>query len=409
MIKFRQKEFTIPEGHYTGTKDMDKVPGVVEIVSKSALGGAGIGAIASKFVKDTSLVEGAVTGAKYGAITGIILKFFINYLHNPMSSIKYQDVDKMIRREFGIYQITGITVGDTVSKRATLDEKFSFNDRNVTNYKINFSVQDNQVTMYTFGMTDKELEKTSKILDYYCKKYFGMEYISSAINTKVNAYSVAITFTNTQVIGNFIMELSNEIGYKINLLDNKAIVDNRIKAKANEEEKQYSVKLFNKYELMKLLGESGTMAIAGSIAGGFKEALSRGIIGAIVGSLDKLNSDELTKLNAPVERSKFGNVYLEDCLKRLRYIENYDYTVGDSSSDLNISMYSGLFIITFTKGSKAGEKLEKELYPKYKSLIKGVDTGRVIVYSYPMKTRNEFEYLLKRLMSFKVVPNIFEK
>lgn len=409
MIKFRQKEFTISEGHYTGPKDMDKVPGVVEIVGKSALGGAGIGAIASKFVKDTSLVEGAVTGAKYGAITGIILKFFINYLHNPMSSIKYQDVDRMIRREFGIYQITGITVGDTVSKRATLDEKFSFNDRNVTNYKINFSVQDNQVTMYTFGMTDKELEKTSKILDYYCKKYFGMEYTANAINTKVNAYSVAITFTNIQVIGNFIMELSSEIGYKINLLDNKAIVDHRITAKANEEEKQYSVKLFNKYELMKLLGESGTMAIAGSIAGGFKEALSRGIIGAIVGSLDKLNSDELTKLNAPVERSKFGNVYLEDCLKRLRYIENYDYTVGDSSSDLNISMYSGLFIITFTKGSKAGEKLEKELYPKYKSLIKRVDTGRVIVYSYPMKTRNEFEYLLKRLMSFKVVPNIFEK
>ena len=42
MIKFRQKNFTIPEGHYTGPKDMDKVPGVLEMVGKSALGGAAL-------------------------------------------------------------------------------------------------------------------------------------------------------------------------------------------------------------------------------------------------------------------------------------------------------------------------------------------------------------------------------
>ena len=247
MIKFRQKDFTIPEGHYTGPKDIDKVPGVLEMVGKSALGGAGIGAVVGAIMKDSSALSGAITGAKYGGLTGLVLKFFLNYLHNPMTRIKFQDIDRNIRREFGIYQLQGITVGDTVSKRATMDEKFSTNDRNVSNYKINFAIQDNQVIMYTLGMTDKELEKTSNILDYYCKKYHGMEYTATPINVKVNSYSVMIVFTNYQVISNFMMELSSELQCKINLLDNKAIVDRRINEAANlkndevEEEKQSSV------------------------------------------------------------------------------------------------------------------------------------------------------------------------
>ena len=39
-MKFKQKKFTLQEGHYTGPKDQDKVPGALEVVGKSALGGA---------------------------------------------------------------------------------------------------------------------------------------------------------------------------------------------------------------------------------------------------------------------------------------------------------------------------------------------------------------------------------
>ena len=102
-------------------------------------------------------------------------------------------------------------------------------DRNVSNYKLIFCIQNNKVTMYTFGMTSDEIDKCSKILDYYCKKYFGMEYHSSLLNQKVNAYSVDITFTNIQVISNFIMEMSNELQTKIDLLDSNAIVGSRLK------------------------------------------------------------------------------------------------------------------------------------------------------------------------------------
>lgn len=51
MTKFRQKQYTIPEGHYTGPKDMDKVPGAIEVIGKSALAGAGIGGVTGSLLK----------------------------------------------------------------------------------------------------------------------------------------------------------------------------------------------------------------------------------------------------------------------------------------------------------------------------------------------------------------------
>ena len=66
MIVFRQKDFTIQEGHYTGPKDMDKVPGAIEVIGKSALAGTGIGGLIGGVVKDQSVLGGAITGGKYG-------------------------------------------------------------------------------------------------------------------------------------------------------------------------------------------------------------------------------------------------------------------------------------------------------------------------------------------------------
>lgn len=413
MIKFRQKQYTIPEGHYTGPKDMDKVPGALEVVGKSALVGAGIGGAAGGLLKDSTVLSGALTGGKYGAITGAILKFFLNYLHNPMTSIKYQEVDKLIRREFGIYRAAGITVGDTLDKRAKIDEKFSFNDRDVTKYKLNFSIQDNAITMYTLGMTSKELDITSNTLDYYCKKYTGMEYSSYVINSRTNSYSVSITFTNYQVIANFIMELSKVLNTKINLLDNKALVDSRIKASVmnnDAEERTYSVKEFNKYDLMKILGRGGVFSISPHL--GFKgigETLGSSIMGIILTSLDKLGGDVALLDGLTTKRDNFGNVYLEDRLKKLHYIENYDYTVGNLKVPVNMSMFSGIFIITVAKDTKELEKIDSGFWKNLKGKVGRVDTGKVIVYNYTIKTKNEFDFILKKFMSLDVEPNIFEK
>lgn len=415
MIKFRQKEYTIPEGHYTGPKDMDKVPGAIEVIGKSALAGAGIGGITGGILKDSTVLSGALQGGKYGTIAGTVLKFFLNYLHNPMTTIKYQEVDKLIRREFGIYRAAGITVGDSLDKRAKVEEKFSFNDRDVTKYKLNFSIQDNAITMYTFGMTTKELDKTSETLDYYCKKYTGMEYNSYVINSKTNSYSVSIVFTNYQVIANFIMELSNVLNTKINLLDNKALVDSRLKAAVSilgdeGEERTYSVKEFNRYDIMKILGKGGIFNISPHLGfKGIKETLSSSIMGIILQSLGKLSGDEILRENGTTKRDNFGNIYLEDRLKKLHYIENYDYTVGDLRVDVNISMFSGVFIVTVDKGSKKMEKIDSEFWKSLKGKVGRVDTGKVIVYNYTIKTKNEFDFILKKFMSLDVEPNIFEK
>lgn len=415
MIKFRQKEYTIPEGHYTGPKDMDKVPGAIEVIGKSALAGAGIGGVTGGILKDSTVLSGALQGGKYGTIAGTVLKFFLNYLHNPMTTIKYQEVDKLIRREFGIYRAAGITVGDSLDKRAKVEEKFSFNDRDVTKYKLNFSIQDNAITMYTFGMTTKELDKTSETLDYYCKKYTGMEYNSYVINSKTNSYSVSIVFTNYQVIANFIMELSNVLNTKINLLDNKALVDSRLKAAVSilgdeGEERTYSVKEFNRYDIMKILGKGGIFNISPHLGfKGIKETLSSSIMGIILQSLGKLSGDEILRENGTTKRDNFGNVYLEDRLKKLHYIENYDYTVGDLKVDVNISMFSGVFIVTVDKGSKKMEKIDSEFWKSLKGKVGRVDTGKVIVYNYTIKTKNEFDFILKKFMSLNVEPNIFEK
>ena len=408
MIKFRQKKFTIPEGHYTGPKDVESVPGTLEMIGKGALGGGIIGGIAGKLMKDSTILEGALTGGKYGALGGIVLKLFLNYLHNPMTKVKFSEVDKNIRRQFGIYRVSGVTVGDSIDKRATVDERFGFNDRNVTDYKINIAVHNDTVTMYTFGMTNDELNKTSKILDYYTKKYHGMDYSASLINQKLNSYSVCITFTNYQVMSNFIMELSSELGTRINLLDNKVIVSSRIEeaTKDKEEEKTFSVKPINKYDLISLLGKGGSIRLPLNMS--WKQSLGWTAISMINSVMSKFSNDELVKSGAKAPREMFSNVYLEDTLKKLHYIEGFNYTIGDKSAFDNISMNQGRFIVTTLTGSDSEKQIDLSFYDAAKSKITRTETGKVTVYVYAIESRKDFEFLLKKLMSTKITFNIFD-
>lgn len=413
MIKFRQKQYTIQEGHFTGTKDIDKVPSALEVIGKSAGAGSIIGAAVGHFVKDSTAFEGALTGGKYGALGGILLKLFLNYLHNPMTKVKYQEVDKNIRKQFGIYRISGVTIGDSISNRASVDERFGFNDRNITAYKLNFAVHNDTVTMYTFGMTVKELEETSSVLDYYTKKYAGMEYTSSLINQKMNAYSVNITFTNYQVISNFIMELSEKLKTKINLLDNKAIVSSRISEaieKDNlEEERTYSASSINKFDLIKIIGNSGKYMYSVFKTPSVKQGIGYAMLALIRSGIERVGKNELVNSGVPMPRESFGNPYLEDTLEKLHYIEGFNYTVGDKQAKDNMSMINGLFIITAEKNSDSVNLIDTNFYNAAKAKINRTDTGKVIIYTYAIESRNKFEFLLKKLMSTKITFNIFEK
>ena len=408
MIVFKKKEFTIPEGHYTGPKDIDKIPGAVETITKGALGGASVGAIAGAVIEDTTILEGAVTGAKWGTLGGIVAKLFLNYVHKPMSHVKYQEVDKNIRRQFGIFRMSGVTVGDTLDKRAKLDDKFSFNDREVSKYKINFAIHNDTITMYTFGMTKEELDKTSKTLDYYCKKYFSMEYTAKIINQKVNSYSVDIVFTNYSTMCQFIMELSTTLNTKINLLDNNAIVSARLEeAAGGEDEKTFSVPGFDirKHELMKMLLTGISKGIGNSFRTG-SNAISQAVQGAVKGGLEALTSGDLQKLGLPLTRGEYTNAYLKEALNRLHYVEGFNYTVGEDKAEANMSLVSGVLIVSVLK--KESGDIDKKVWKALKAKIRRSDTGRVIVYTYAMKDKSEFDLVLKKLMSVKAKFNIYD-
>ena len=400
MIKFRRKEFTLQEGHYTGPKNIDRIPGAIEVIGKSAGIGGAIGGVAGGITEGGSIIGGVEEGLKWGSLSGILIKLFLNYFHKPMSSVKYQDVDKNIRRIFGVYSVAGIPLNENQEKRLKIEDSFDFNNRNVTDYKINFAIHDNQVTLYTFGLTQEELEKVNKVLDRYCKQYFGMEYTAKIINLKTNSYSADITFTNYQSVSKFIVELGKELGTKINLLDNNAIVSRRIQ---EESEKTFSNINLNKYDILKIAntGLLKTITNPGKYA-------SNAVMSILAEGFKKLGMDECTKLGiSGVERKYYNNSYLLDTLKKLHYVPGgFDYKVGEEESDINISLISGVFTITCTQEYE--KSIDKGLYNKLKMKIKKSKLGKVAVYTYALKNKNEFNMILQKLISLELVPNVYE-
>ena len=405
MIKFRSKKFSIQEGHYTGPKTMDKLPGVLETVGKGAGIGAGIGAVTGGLMDDNTALNGALTGAKWGTISGIAAKLLLNYFHKPMSSIKYQEVDRGIRRQFGVYQVAGIVVGENVDKRAKIEEKFSFNDRQVTNYKITFTIHDNQVIMYTFGLSKEELDKVNKVLDSYCRKFFGMEYDAKVINLNANSYSVNIKFTNYMSVCDFMMELSNLLGTKINLLDNNAIVTNRITEACSEEDRNFSDNEgISKYDAVKVLSSGLSKALTN-----IKSPL-KSIPDLIMSSMDlaisKMGADTLGKLGIAPTRKMLGNAFLLNVLKKNYYIEGHHVSEGDNKAPLQMSVASGIFMISAVCNSKE-DKAIGEVYKHWKNVINKSKLNNVSLYTYAIRSEAEFATILKKIISLGLTPNVF--
>lgn len=400
MIKFKQKEYTIQEGHYTGPKDLEKVPGTLEVLGKATIGGTAAGGVIGGVLKTagvegSSITEGMVVGGKTGFLAGLVSKFLLNALHKPMKTVKFQEVDKLLRAKFGIYRVSGFTTGDSLEKRKTVDEKFGFNDRRVTDYKISFCIRDNQVTMYTLGISDEELEKLNTSLDYYCKKFSGMSYSSKPINTKTNSYSVSITFTNYKAISDFIFEVSEVLGCRINMLNDDALIE-------MEAEKQFSETLLDKYDMMRILGKVAGTSINSLSLGGPKAAWSTFVSKMVKESFDRIKDQELAKY-FPARRKDLGTMWLEDRLKRLGFYEGVHYTKDLKNRECNIRLDRGLFMVTSLIGSKPDLLLNKIMPKDKKKEIK----NKVNLWTMYVENRNEFDILLKKIITAGINPNIF--
>lgn len=399
MTKYRQGMFTIPEGHYTGPKDLDEVPGTVKVVGGAALGGAVLGGIAGHVLGevqdkfDSDYKKGSKIGAGAGLAAGIAAKVLLNVMHNPMTTVKFNEVDKTLRRSFGIYSASGFTVGDSRDNRKKFDEAFATNDRNVTDYRINVVIQDNQVILYTFQLSDKELKTVSDSLDYYCKKYYGMNYNSKVIDAKINAYSVTITFTNYQVISDFLMEVSDELKVKINLLNNKAIIDLRLKA----DEKDFSDFDFNNYDLMKIFLAQGvrTLFAKGKVKG-------EHIMEMISDAKESLSEAERVKIFGPSKRKDFDNAYLLGALSNLRFTDGKDYTVDVEGKEVNMALFQGNLTIAVQMGTKPAQALE-DIGCFNKSEV----NKTIAIYTYSMKSKQDLNTVITKVINTRIIPNIY--
>ncbi len=406
MIKFRQKEYTIQEGHYTGTKAIKKIPGALKVITKSVLAGLGIGSGLGVLAEEVSIGEGAEKGMKAGFWAGIALKVLIDRFHKPMSSVKFQKVDKAIRSEYGIKEISGMIVGDSREKRDDLDAHFSFNDSNILDYKINVSIQKKQVTLYTLNLEKKELGELNKSLDYFCYKYHGMEYSSKLINEKKNSYSITITFTNYEAIAKFLIEVASVSNIKINVLDEGIDFEKNLK----KDEKNFSLSssslpLFDRYDLIKILGKGGTIITKS----GFKTDLGDYATDILMEAISHINNvSRIVNLpSMPTERKSFSNKYLEKSFKDLRFKEGFDYTVGKNKGDFNIYLHQGYLFICSALPNKLEIKFDG-MIKKYKVTVTNVK-NQAKIYTYVMKSREDLNSLLRDIIKLGIKPNIYTK
>ncbi len=396
----RRKLFTIQEGHYTGPKDLeDGIPGAFGTVTKTTLAGIGIGGVAGKLIED-NFKKGAKLGGKTGFVAGILIKVLLNSLHNPMTSVKYQEVDKQIRSSFGINRVSGFTFGDSKENRIKLDESFAFNDRYIHDYKIIIAIQNNQVTLYTQNISDSELRRVSDTLDYYCKKYYGMDYNSKILSSRNNSYSVSITFTNYSIISDFLIELADVLKTKINILDNKAIVEDRIGNEENEikiSTPKFFSKTLDKYELLRILGNNGEKVVKSFFGQGNIISV---IMESLVAATDKLTPNELAFIT---NYKDLNNDYLLFLIKnKLRLIDGIHYTVGQNKGNTNIKLHNGILFITVQNNSKDNESLKK--IGKYFTITKH---GEVNILAYKVRSKPELEVVVSKLFSTGIIPNIF--
>lgn len=408
----RRKLFTIQEGHYTGPKDLENgVPGVFGTVTKTTLAGIGIGGVAGKIIED-NFEKGAKVGGKTGFIAGVLIKLLLNSLHNPMNSVKYQEVDKNIRSNFGISRVAGFIIGDSKENRKKLDSCFAFNDRYLFDYKIIVAIQNNQVTLYTQNISDFELRRLSESLDYYCKKYYGMNYNSKIINSRNNSYSITITFTNYSIISDFLIEVAEVLETRINVLDNKTRVEDSLSE--SSEIKITTPKFFSstisidKYDLMKLISERGGNIVK-SISNGISigDSIVSNVIESITEAMERGQGMDPEKFLSISNSKDFNNDYLLFILKnKLRLLKDVHYTVGKKKGNkINIRLQNGFLFIAVLNNSRDYDSMKK--IGNY--FIESNYGKEVKIFTYKTKSKSELEIILGKIFNLGLTPNIYTK
>lgn len=440
----KRKNFTIPEGHYTGPQQ-ETIDGWLEAANTAGIVGAGLGAARSYISEKEEdknkstiqkLVSGASQGYFYGALSGMAIKGITEYINKPLKDIEFQKLDRSIRSEFGSFKIPIINKAIGLEDKSnSIKDKIVYNDRNLTNFKLNFGIRKDQIVMYTFGVSDSELDSLSMALDDFVQTQPNMNYHSSLINKSQNSYAVAITFTTYSVAAKYIIRAAEIVSSKVNVLDRDYIIARRVNefnvdklsdsdtSEPNStsvnnnvisEENDDSVKVFSltgedKYSALEFLKNEGGETLA-DIARSIKtrkisSTASNHLIRLVQHAIGRAAEKGKIKAGLPVKREELNSGFLIDTLNKLRYVKGFNYTVDKTNNDCNISMVSGIFVVSIDKGDKS-EQVDEEFYNKAKDRIRRSEIDKVVSYVYSISSRSDFEFLLKKLFSTKLKFNV---
>lgn len=417
-MKYILKQYSLKEGQYTGPKKLKKVPGALNTITKSILAGIGIGAGVGAIDDEIGIAGGAKKGAVIGLATGIAANYIIKKMHEPMSTIKYDKVDKYIR--------TKISLGNKINKEnfsAKTEDLFAFNDSSVMDYRVNVSIQKKSVTAYLSCLEPTEITIVDKLLDNYCYKYFGMEYTARLLNKDTNSYAITIIFTNHTVIADFLIELAKKLSTRINLLDNRAPItlsQEEITLRTDpipvSVEKKFSNSgsslILDKYDLMKIFGGGGLIS-------GVKFLTSKNKVrfffDILTHSLNNTTGLILKRLGSSIKipgfqlkREDLNNYHLKKAMTELNFIEGFDYTVGEENSPLNIMLIGGNLIIGIEKSQRNNNAIEK-IEENLNNVIKTVVSRKVIIYNFPIDSKAGLENSIRVIMKLGLKPNIYTK
>ena len=114
--RFTRRNFTIPEGHYTGPKQKQEKTAVQQ-ANTFGLSGALFGGLKGYFDGDPentrlgNVIRDAASGYTWGALGGLALKGIDHYINKPLDEIQFEKVDQAIRLKFGQFRIPIVDVG----------------------------------------------------------------------------------------------------------------------------------------------------------------------------------------------------------------------------------------------------------------------------------------------------------
>ncbi len=399
MKIFKEKQYTLQEGHYAGPKDLNEgVPGAFKTIAAATAVGYGLGKVADKVTEnsrepvlgsDESKSSWSTRGAQAGFVAGVMSKLILNTMHNPMTSIKFQELDKALRRSFGMYRAGGFTVGDSRENRNKMKESFVINSRDLTDFKINVSIAKGKLVMYTLGLSPQQEADLNDILDYYCKKYYGMKYTSAMIGKTPGSWSIEIVFTNHQVAANFLLEVGETLGVRQNLLDND--IEDAVKTFT-------WVPLLDKTELKDIFSKGVLKLVTGKIP-----YSSKGLIDLMIDPLERLRAIECSEVGIKEPRENYGNKFLELVIKKLDS-RGTKWTAGENESDLNLYLFRGTLIVCASHGSKPEGMMKsiRELSP-----VASKSQGSASLWTYRMKTTGDLEVVLRKILQTGTVLNIY--